>query len=963
MAWYRYWQQKGEDAWVVALEDAIPQIIEEQKPAFTTVLNLDTNLEATSDEEDYAKYEKVRFRGPFYVDFDGEDIEVVIRQVKRYLSKLEGYGVRLDELEYGLTGGRGVHILIPWQVFIKNPSSNGYQHLPLIYKEMAYETVVDTMDLRVYSSRRGRMWRTYNVQRDNGNYKVQVTYQEIRELTPEKYKELVASPRPLFQPPKPTYAPEFALLFDTQKDLVEKRLKGRRKGVKDRKLIEYYKGEVPPTIEKIMSGEVVDPDKGFHSTALQIAIAARDLGLTREEVLEKCEGLCNRAHESDGRRYNTPDKRRKELARLLEYMEDNPCYSFSIGGLKSVVIHTHDASDLDISDVPRAEEGDLEEEEMKDELFMGLIVRRGGIWRSTFDKEMGEEVQKKVSNVGISDVHELIDHETEESTGFELTIHVADSKPVRKKVNNNDFDSKINLRRALGAQNFINLPDSQIGALQEVFRAMATKTGNKVRTLPLEGVNVMTRDKPLGGTSYRVRWADHYKVWGFEYEGEEHLEFRLETPFRNEDGSATDLVNAPFLRDDKESREYFDDLFEFFPPNTTARVLGWYMACFLTQHIRAHTRQFPLLQSYGEAGSGKTSYNLLCANLHYYKRAPRMISAGGVTPFAMEAPLASSGTIPVIFDEFKPREMAVNKLNTMFMLMRNNFNGTAGAKGNVSRDSGHSQLGVANTANVAPMATISEAKVTMEAILHRSVLAAFPEKHVGSEKSMKFQLVKNRAWRMGQLGRVMLDLALMTKVETVGEQLEKIQNDLVSKLPATPDRTIFCYAVCILGLQLGQAALRQVFEDRYDETMNMLMDSVIGELIVEQEETKSMSEINRVINDLAWLSNRSPDESIRLVHNEDYSIITIGGIEYIDLNLRNCWDKYTKMIRSQNGELLFDRELSFVDAMFRHSLKVTTNFADNSSFISSRMTRRAVRLKLQDLYEKVGIDEFQHPTA
>ena len=340
-----------------------------------------------------------------------------------------------------------------------------------------------------------------------------------------------------------------------------------------------------------------------------------------------------------------------------------------------------------------------------------------------------------------------------------------------------------------------------------------------------------------------------------------------------------------------------------------------------------------------------------------------MISAGGVTPFAMEAPLASSGTVPVIFDEFKPREMAQNKLNTMFMLMRNNFNGTSGAKGNVSRDSGHSQLGVANTANVAPMATLSEAKVTMEAILHRSVLAAFPEKHVGSEQSMRFQMVKNRAWRMGQLGRVMLDMALMTTVETVGEQLEKIQNDLVGKLPATPDRTIFCYAVCILGLQLGQAALRQEFGDRYDEIMNTLMESVVEELKVEQTESRSMSEVNRVINDLAWLSNRSPDESVRLIHNEDYSIITIRGEEFLDLNLRNCWDKYTRMIRSQNGELLFDRELSFVDAMFRHTYKVNTNFADNSSFINSRMTNRAIRLKLKDLYEKVGVDEFQHPTT
>lgn len=956
MAWYRYWQQQGEDAWNLALEDAIPQILEEKNPTFTTVLNLDTNLEG--DDIAFEVLDKVRFRGPFYADFDGEDIEEVIKQTHKFMRTLEDQGVRMDELEYGLTGGRGVHILVPWQIFIKNPSSTGYQYLPLIYKSMAFEMYVETLDMRVYSTKKGRMWRTYNVKRKNDKYKVQVTLQQMRDLTPETYEELTSTPRERFQLPKPTYAPEFAILFETERARVEKNLKGRKRNTKDQKLIQQFKGETPPTLEMMMAGEIIDPDKGFHNIAMQIAITANALGMEEAEVLEKSQGLFERAYESDGRRYNTVEKRRRELRRLLQYMNDNPCYEFSVGGIKSVVVGTHEASDLEVGDVPRAEEGDLDADEVRDEMFMGLIVRRAGIWRETFDKELGEVVSKKVSNVGISDVHELINNETDESTGFEVSIHVADNRAIRKKVNNNDFDSKVALRRALGAQNFINLPDSQIGALQEVFRAMAAKSGNKVRTLPLEGINVMTRGEPVGGTYYRVRWADHERVWGFEYEGEESINFRLEGPFKQEDGTQTDLMNAPPLENTEETREYFDSIFDFFPVETTARVLGWYMACFLAQHIRAHVKQFPLLQSYGEAGSGKTSYNLLCANLHYYKRAPRMNSAGGLTAFAMEAPLASSGTIPVVFDEFKPREMQAARLSAIQMLMRNNFNGVSGAKGRVDKDSGHSQLGVANTANVAPMATIAEAKVTQEAIIHRSVMAAFPDKHIGSEQSLKFQQVKNRSWRMGQLGRIMLDIALKMTVETLGNELERIQGEIVSKVPPMADRTIFCYATCVMGLQLGQAAMRTVFGDRYDDKFKMLIDGVISDLVTSEMEQRSMSEINRVLNDLAFLSQRDPEENVRLIHGVDYSLITCNGEECVDLNLRNCWDKYTRLVRSQGGEMLFDKEPAFVDAAFRHSARIRTTFADNRNFVSGRVTSRAVRLKLRPLYEEVRIDEF-----
>ena len=38
--------------------------------------------------------------------------------------------------------------------------------------DIAYELYVDTLDLRVYSGRKGRMWQTPNVKRESGKYNV-----------------------------------------------------------------------------------------------------------------------------------------------------------------------------------------------------------------------------------------------------------------------------------------------------------------------------------------------------------------------------------------------------------------------------------------------------------------------------------------------------------------------------------------------------------------------------------------------------------------------------------------------------------------------------------------------------------------------------------------------------------------------------------------------------------------------
>jgi hypothetical protein len=84
-------------------------------------------------------------------------------------------------------------------------------------------------------------------------------------------------------------------------------------------------GPVPASLQ-VMAGEAVNPGAGFHKIALQIAITGNALGKKEDEILAACEGLIEK-HQSEGHRYNTPVKRRNEIARLLPYTEGNPAAS------------------------------------------------------------------------------------------------------------------------------------------------------------------------------------------------------------------------------------------------------------------------------------------------------------------------------------------------------------------------------------------------------------------------------------------------------------------------------------------------------------------------------------------------------------------------------------------------------------------------------------------------------------
>ena len=94
---------------------------------------------------------------------------------------------------------------MPLACIIPHVKPEGIAHQPAVYREIAHYLYVNNLDLRVYTAKRGRMWRVPNIERTIGLYKVALTPTEALSMTPELYLDLCSTPRFLAKPEAPTH--------------------------------------------------------------------------------------------------------------------------------------------------------------------------------------------------------------------------------------------------------------------------------------------------------------------------------------------------------------------------------------------------------------------------------------------------------------------------------------------------------------------------------------------------------------------------------------------------------------------------------------------------------------------------------------------------------------------------------------------------------------------------------------
>jgi hypothetical protein len=141
--------------------------------------------------------EAFRF-GDFPLDFDAPNIADALKDLRAlcfyHLPKL--YEADPHEMQFYLSGAKGFHCILPAKWF---NSQNGDPRLPLVYKAIASQWKsqfnLSTLDLSLFCMRRGKMLRIPNVRRENGNYKVPLTVDEIQRHSPAALVALGKEPR------------------------------------------------------------------------------------------------------------------------------------------------------------------------------------------------------------------------------------------------------------------------------------------------------------------------------------------------------------------------------------------------------------------------------------------------------------------------------------------------------------------------------------------------------------------------------------------------------------------------------------------------------------------------------------------------------------------------------------------------------------------------------------------------
>lgn len=142
--------------------------------------------------------------GDFYLDFDSEDNFELARQdaIRSiwYLKQRTTYDIPDKFIRIYFSGKKGVHLIIPAEIFGVEPGMNVNDHYKQMAKKIAEQLKHGTLDERIYDRR--RLFRLPNsIHHDTGLHKISLTYAELVTLDIEDIKKEASRPRLVQYPP------------------------------------------------------------------------------------------------------------------------------------------------------------------------------------------------------------------------------------------------------------------------------------------------------------------------------------------------------------------------------------------------------------------------------------------------------------------------------------------------------------------------------------------------------------------------------------------------------------------------------------------------------------------------------------------------------------------------------------------------------------------------------------------
>lgn len=618
---YHYYQvEGGEEAWKPVQSEFLPKVVEDRHPMFVTVLATDKIASKEMPKEEKLS---LKYLGPMYFDFDSQEIKDCIADLQSLCRTLERLEVKLEQVRFFATGSKGFHVELPLEMFMLKVPRAGVPNLPLIFKQVALSMAEDTMDWRVYSCGMGRMWRQPNVKRPNDRYKVPLTVEQVKSLTPDLVVQVTSSPVPLLAYPAPEPNMELAVLFDKAVQDTDERAKAakRRKPVPAEVLRRPM-----PSMDLLMEGQGVRPGAGFNQLAMQLAIYAREAGVLEDDLVTRCQKLLQN-HQGNGVRYNTPAKREEELRRMCRVIGDDPYYEFAAAPLRALL--THPAPDLDGITVDREQvEQDLAQAEKFDEpeenapapegqeldeyadVAKGVQLSRYGVYG---ESDYGKQ---RICAVSFEDTRILRSMDNSKISCVETQVLVNGKKAGRTTVELDTFHSASNLNKFTSRYGHA-FQGSEAQAKATYMRLVegGRKQGREMYVHEREGlalVNIPHHPDERLRQPFLL-WADGKEVVleprvrdsgvVISFQGSPDPRGVYKCDMTDAPALVPWLTEAPGNKDKLKSMLH--NLFRCQKPDMVGTMLGWLTACFYKSLFQKAYNQFPILHINGFAGSGK----------------------------------------------------------------------------------------------------------------------------------------------------------------------------------------------------------------------------------------------------------------------------------------------------------------------------------------------------------------------
>lgn len=893
---YRYAQNTDFSDWVIYKDtnEGFQAFAKKHKASRATILTVSSDPEITEEED-------LKYAGDFYVDIDSANLQEAVDSTIELCEKILKLGVNEADITIRLSGSKGCHVFVPAKVF---STGRPVKYLPLIYKRLATELYVPGVDLAVYSLGRGRMFRPTNGVRTDKAYTVPVTFEELKTLTPEKYKALVKKPRKIIDGHDAALvkAPALANLFSELKSTSSK-LENKNITISD-EVLSKLEGTIPPCVDMLAGGKERD-NTAFNKAAFNVACWAA------KSVVEdvRIDSLITRiAENTTSKKYDSTLSRKRHIQGLRQYVgSGSKGYNFSCLGMLSV-IKGHPCKDCALKDSNGIVLGDHSNyENMFVHSNMGQYYSDPDFTKAiaSFNMIMSAQIQGE----GSGKTEATIVHISSPISGYNYEI---------PDFSEDAWTSKQKFKQELQGYTGVAF----LGTDNDVAKLRLTVT--KQDLFGITEMETKYKHSKVGIHYYRRKGPDNVREEGhlgkavYVEDG-----FSVDTDGFPDSHILIGTVNgAPKLKNRNfnglvtaEANQAFSLLLKTNTEEVIATLLGW----FFSNHLRAHFSQiekrYPLLYISGIAGTGKNSLIALWMRLAGLQGEQAMytLEAPNSTKLPFQQGLTNSITIPRVINELNPKSVSKQQYTAITELLKAAFDSQTISKGRIGGGDRHG----ANVSSVdwtitAPIITLSEEPLSSPALLQRGIKVELnPKGH--KEGSKAFYDLEYRADELIPLAVCLITAALNTPVMELVRLQEAVELPEEVRESNIPERlkhgfkmllASYDWAIRYLGTGSGEtwAEGHSGFSPE-----NLRLVKHFREVLVDYmtnsythiERESSVNEVDKILTDMAILAHSRGDANPQhFIESPHHFVITEDRL-YLDvLTIYPVLQKFKAAVRT-----------------------------------------------------------------